>query len=287
MSAASVAPVSPSLRVLHLSDTHLFGDAAARHQGVVDTAAALDRVLARAATIDRVDVVVCSGDLSDDGTAASYERLRDRVGPWAAERGAEVVWAMGNHDGRDGFEQVLGARHGVRTVRGVRVVHLDSSVPGHGHGEVGPGQLAWLQGVLAQRAEHGTLVVVHHPPTPAYTALLARLELSDPAALLAVCGAGDVRAVLSGHYHHPVATREAGIPVLVAPGVANTTDVLADPARERATRGSGFAVVDLPLAGGDPRVTVVAVPAPGDGDVLFDLTPEQVASIGDEYGAPA
>ena len=102
------------LRILHLSDTHLVGDGTL-HYGVVDTTAALDRVLARAAALTRLDLVVCSGDLSDDGSPASYRLLRERVEAFAAARGAEVAYVMGNHDQRDGFEEVLGARTGVLT----------------------------------------------------------------------------------------------------------------------------------------------------------------------------
>ena len=67
------------LRILHLSDTHLYGDGRL-HYGIVDTVAALDRVLVRAGELEAVDLVVASGDLSDDGSAASYRLLRDRLG---------------------------------------------------------------------------------------------------------------------------------------------------------------------------------------------------------------
>jgi 3',5'-cyclic AMP phosphodiesterase CpdA len=80
------------LRILHLSDTHLFGDDT-RHYGVVDTTAALERVLARAADLERLDLVVCSGDLSDDGTPASYRLLRERVAAFRAAPGSPTSWA--------------------------------------------------------------------------------------------------------------------------------------------------------------------------------------------------
>src|SRR5512133_296719 len=90
-------PVEQALRILHLSDSHLFGDDTLQYDRV-DTLAALRRVLERAGVLDRADVVVLSGDLSNDGSAESYRRLRALVEPWAAARGAVVVYAMGNHD---------------------------------------------------------------------------------------------------------------------------------------------------------------------------------------------
>lgn len=271
------------LRILHLSDTHLFGDGSL-HYGRVDTLAALDRTLARAAAIDGVDIVAVSGDLSDDGSRESYRLLAGRLAPFAAERRAELVYTMGNHDRRDAFEAVLGARERVTQRDGFRIVTLDTSVPGAGYGAIGVAPLDALAGVLAVPAPHGTVVVLHHPPVPAASALLAALELSAPEALLEVCAAGDVRAVLAGHYHHALATQARGIPVIVAPGVANSSDPIAPAGTERATVGSGFAVVDLPLEG-DPRVTFVPVAGLGDGEEIFALDAAEVERIAAAAGA--
>lgn len=277
------AAVRP-LRILHLSDTHLVGDGS-RHYGIVDTTAALDRVLARAAELDRLDLVVCSGDLSDDGSVRSYELLRDRIEPFAADRGAQVAYAMGNHDLRGGFEAVLGARTGVLDVRGFRVVRLDTSVPGAGSGRLDDAQIDSLRRELESPAPNGTIVVVHHPPTPAASALLAALELRDPEGLLEVCADGDVRLILGGHYHHALVTLERGIPVAIAPAVANTSDPLAPWGRERAARASGFALVEVPSQG-SPRVTAMPVAGPDDGAELFDLGPDEVAAIAAEAAEP-
>jgi len=273
------------LRILHLSDTHLFGDGTL-HYGVVDTTAALDRVLARAAELSRLDLIVCSGDLSDDGSPASYRLLRERIDAFAAARGAQVAYVMGNHDGRDGFEEVLGSRVGALDVRGFRILRLDTSVPGHGSGRLGVPQLSWLREQLAEPAPHGTIVVVHHAPTPASSALLAALELRDPGALLDACAAGDVRLILGGHYHHAHVATERGIPVAISPGVANHSDPFAPPGHERALVGSGFSVVELP-AQGSPRITAMAVAGPDDGRELFDLGPDEVARIAQAAGEPA
>ncbi|MCL2515427.1 MAG: metallophosphoesterase [Microbacteriaceae bacterium] len=271
-----------TLRILHLSDTHLLGDADARHNGI-DTTAALERVLERAAGVAGIGLVVASGDLAEDGSVAAYEKLRERVDAFAAARGAQAAYVMGNHDLRAGFEQVLGPREGVLDVDGFRVIRLDSSVPGRGYGELFPEQLARLRDILAAPAEHGSIVVLHHAPVAAWTPLLRALELQRPDAVLAACGAGDVRLVLAGHYHHPVATVAAGIPVIVAPGVTNTTDVAPPPGHERASAGSGFALIDVP-ASGEPAATFVTAPAPGDGRLLFDMDPARVATIAAEYG---
>lgn len=268
-----------ALTILHLSDSHLFGDGSL-HYGTVDTTAALHRVLDRAASIGSLDVVVASGDLSDDGSEASYFTVKELVDPWAAQRGAVVIYAMGNHDQRAGFEAVLGPREQVTMVRGFRIVTLDSSVPGAGYGELDDAQLDWLRGVLASPAEHGTIVVLHHPPIPALSPLLATLELTKPQALQEICAAGEVRAVLCGHYHHPLASTVGGPAVLVAPGIANCAEVAAAAGHESARVGAGFALVHIPADRSTGiRFVPVTAPSPDDGTVIFDLPPEQVAQI--------
>ncbi|MFF1573387.1 metallophosphoesterase [Leifsonia sp. NPDC058292] len=278
--------MSDSLRILHLSDTHLSGDDRL-HYGVVDTLAALDRVLARAEELGRVDVVVASGDLSDDGSPESYRRLRSRLEPWAAERGAEVVYAMGNHDLPQGFEEVLGDRERVVTVRGLRVVTVDSTVAGAGYGRIDADRLGRLRDALAQPAPHGTVVVLHHPPAPPSTGLFERLQLVEPEQFLEVCAQADVRLILAGHFHHALITTAGArdIPVVVAPAVANTTDVLTPPGRERAVRGSGFAFIRM-HATGAMRAHIVSAPAPDDGQTVYDLDQAAIDRIAADSGWP-
>lgn len=288
-----------ALRLVHVSDAHLSGDGAL-HQGVVDTTAALDRVLAEADRVDGARLLVGSGDLSDDGSVASYEVLRERVGAWASARGAHVALVPGNHDLRAGFTAVLGDGHGgpapvgapddtpvdgVSEVDGWRVVTLDTSVPRAGYGLLRDAQLERLRDLLAVPAARGTVLVLHHPPLSAPTTLHESLALQRPEALGRVLGGTDVRVVLAGHYHHHMAGSLAGVPVLVAPGTANDTDVLAAPGTERAVRGSGFLVVDVPVSG-PVRWTPVRVSGPDDGAEVFSFDEERTRAIAAAAGVP-
>jgi 3',5'-cyclic AMP phosphodiesterase CpdA len=306
-------PVAPgTLRVLHLSDTHLTGDGAL-HQGSVDTTAVLDALLDGLARIDGIGLVVVSGDCSEDGSAASYQALHDRLVPFARDRGAALVTVPGNHDGREGFRQVLTNGHllgeggsplmhtlefhppevpvdGVSVVAGRRIVTLDTSVPGAGYGELRDEQISRLRDLLSSSgastdAPHGTVLVLHHPPLPAPTALHEALRLQDPAALAEVVRGSDVRVVLAGHFHHHFAGTLAGtgVPVLVAPGAANDTDVAGPYGVERASVGTGALVVDL---GSDGSVwsTPVRVPMPDDGREVFRHDEDTVARIAEAAG---
>jgi 3',5'-cyclic AMP phosphodiesterase CpdA len=98
------------LRILHLSDTHLMAPGRRHHQSV-DTLEATHRVLTACAVLPSPDLVVVSGDVSDDGSPESYEAARTMIGGWAAARGARTVFAMGNHDQRGPFRDALGNGH--------------------------------------------------------------------------------------------------------------------------------------------------------------------------------
>ena len=289
------------MRILHLTDTHLFADPAARHYDRIDTAAALERVLERLADIaaDRpVDLVLHTGDASEDASEDSYRRLHAMLDPVAAALGAELLVVMGNHDSSAAYAAVAGpGDHGGpwqdrarMLANGWRAVVLDSSVPGAGYGRLDAAQLAWLREVLAEPSEHGTALAIHHPPLTAATPLLRALDLQDRDALADAIVGTDVRLICSGHYHHPMTGALAGVPVHVAPGVTNVMDPLCGGGREQARALSGASVIDL--GGTDDAADATAAPVittavwPNAGDVLgdgevpvYDFSQQQVAAI--------
>lgn len=230
---------APAARViLHLSDTHLLaGDRLLGDR--YDTARHLRRTLAAAeATGVRPDAVVFTGDLTDLGEPEAYRALREAVEPWAERLGAPVVWVAGNHDERPALRAgLLDAEPteepvtGVWDLGGLRLVALDSTVPGWHHGDLDPAQLDWLRGVLAEPAPLGTILALHHPPLPTHIPFFDILELRDQPGLAAAIAGTDVRAILAGHLHYSTSGTFAGVPVSVAAASCYTMD-LARPASE-------------------------------------------------------
>jgi Icc protein len=222
---------APRHVVAHLSDPHLIGGGGL-HYGVIDNIVNLRRALDRLAAVRPAPrALVFTGDLADRAEPDAYETLRSIVEPAAAEMGAVVVWTMGNHDERAPFAKGLydsaddGFQDRVHEVDGLRIVALDTSVPGYHHGELRPDQLTWLAGVLATPAEHGTLLAMHHPPVPLPMLRAAELiELHDQQALAEVITGTDVRGILAGHLHLSTWSTFAGVPVSVASASCYTTD---------------------------------------------------------------
>jgi Icc protein len=220
----------PGHVIAHVSDPHLL--AGSLQYGAIDTQEHLALALARLRRLDPPPrALVFTGDLADKAEPAAYARLRELVEPVAAELGAEVVWVMGNHDEREPYARGLYDEAGdrpqdrVHEVDGLRIVALDTSVPGYHHGELTDDQLAWLTEVLSTPAPHGTLLALHHPPIPVPMLRAAEIiELVDQPRLAEVITGTDVRAIIGGHFHFSSYSTFAGIPVSVASATCYTSD---------------------------------------------------------------
>lgn len=71
-------------------------------------------------------------------------------------------------------------------LNGLRVIALDTSVPGFHHGELGADRLEWLAGEPATPAPDGTILALHHPPVPSVLDLAVLVELRRQSELAAV-----------------------------------------------------------------------------------------------------
>jgi len=223
----------PARRVIaHVSDTHLLAGNRPLG-GRYDTAANLERTLeAIVRTGTRLDALVFTGDLTDLGEPEAYLALKAAVAPVAARLGAPVVWVAGNHDERPALHRdLLGAEPteapvtGVWDLDGLRVVALDTSVPGWHHGDLDDAQLEWLRGVLSTPAPLGTLLALHHPPLPSHLPLFDILELRHQDALERIVAGSDVRGILAGHLHYSTSGMFAGVPVSVCAATCYTMNL--------------------------------------------------------------
>ena len=222
---------APRFTVAHLSDVHLLAHGALQY-GVVRPESGLELVLERLRRLEPVpQALVFTGDLADKAEPEAYARLRELVEPAAEAMGAAIVWVIGNHDERGPYARGLfdsdddGPQDRVHDLGGLRIVALDSSVPGYHHGDLTDDQLDWLREVLSTPAEHGTILAMHHPPIPLPTIEPgAVLELLGQDRLAAVIEGTDVRQVLGGHYHYTSHSTFAGVPVSVASASCYTTD---------------------------------------------------------------
>ena len=242
MSTVQLGQYPPARQVIaHLSEPHFLAGGAPLHDAA-DTVGNLRQALTQLEHSERrIDALVFTGDLTDLGEPDAYERLRDLVEPFAERLGAQLIWVMGNHDERPEYSRVLmredSSTHPqdrVYDLDGLRLIALDTSVPGYHHGELSDGQLEWLAGQLRTPAPRGTLLALHHPPVPVILEAMATLELFDQHRLEQVVRGTDVRGILGGHLHYATTSMFAGVPVSVASASCYT---LALTARDRLLSG--------------------------------------------------
>jgi 3',5'-cyclic AMP phosphodiesterase CpdA len=220
------------------------------------------------------DVLVLSGDLADQGEGQSYVRLRPVIDAALRRLDARLLVVPGNHDDVAllrahllGAEARSGPLDAVLRVGGLRVIGVDSSVPGAAHGELDEAQLHALASELASPAADGTILVVHHPPIWSTTPMSELVALREPERLAAVIQGSDVRLVLSGHTHRVSAGSLSGIPVWVSPSTGSIADVLVRTGY-RGHTGGGFTRVDV-LDNGE--IVTTYVPLTGRDEVLYEV----------------
>ena len=228
----SITEPRPTHVIAHISDTHLLGGQR-KLFSAVDVKKNLTTVLDRLTAGDqKIDALVFTGDLADVAEVEAYEWIRDAVEPVATKLGATLIWVMGNHDEREPFETVLfgeasngSPRDRVYVVNGLRIIALDSSVPGYHHGDLEESQIAWLAEQLATPAEHGTVLALHHPPIRSHNELVRMIELNNQDKLAEAVRGTDVRSILGGHLHYSTFGLFEGIPVAVASATCYTVDL--------------------------------------------------------------
>jgi len=271
---------APDHFILHLSDTHFVGDGELLHERIDSDKNLAELFEGFARSNSRPEAIVFTGDLADTGRDDAYARLRALVEPAAEALGAQVIWVMGNHDERVAFrrgllDQVADDSEPVDRVfdiNGLRIIALDSTVPGHHHGEISEAQLTWLADVLSTPAPDGTLIALHHPPVPSPLGLLALVELKDQDRLAEVIRGTDVRGILGGHLHYSTHSTFAGVPVSVASATCYTQDLTV--AYPGARGQDGAQSYNLVHVYGD-RVLHSIVPI-GQFPTVYEMTPEML-----------
>jgi 3',5'-cyclic AMP phosphodiesterase CpdA len=212
--------LSRPLLLAQISDPHL-GEPA--RDGVEPEGCLREVVAALGRLPNRPDAILVSGDLAEHGSAAEYRLAAETIG--ALEVPVHVL--PGNHDDRatmraafaipgDGDAPIdytvdLGA---------LRLVVVDSMIPGEDRGGLEAGQLERLDAELAAAPERPAIVAMHHPPLVTAMADWDGVNLPAPerrALAQIIARHPHVRAIVGGHLHRITASTLAGRPVLAAP----------------------------------------------------------------------
>ena len=213
--------------IAQISDMHVKAEGELLYRRI-DTAGFLARAVAHVNALDpRPDIVLATGDLVDGGKPEEYAHLRRLLAPLAVP----VHLIPGNHDARDALREAF-PDHAYLPPTGflqytienlpVRLIALDTLVPGKPHGELCAERLDWLEARLGE-SDRPTVLFMHHPPFDCGIAAFDNSRLSQGDARLAelVRRHDNVERLMCGHVHRPIQMRWAGAMASIAPSTAH------------------------------------------------------------------
>ncbi len=205
------------LRILQITDTHLYASPDGRLLGL-NTLDCLQQVIELARQAPAAELVVASGDLTHDGSADAYQRVRECFAPL----GVPVYCLPGNHDEAGMLKAHLQTppfHTRPALIHGRwQLLLLDSTVPGREGGHVSEAELAALDQALTRHRNLHALVFVHHQPVPVGSAWLDTMAIDNPDALFAVLDRHpQTRAIVWGHVHQEFDSQSKDIRLLATP----------------------------------------------------------------------
>jgi 3',5'-cyclic-AMP phosphodiesterase len=254
----------PPLLVAQITDCHIV-EPDTLWAGRIDTAATLARVVERLNTMaPRPDVVVVTGDLVNDARPEQYAHL----GVILSDLEPPLVVLPGNHDDRTELRALFpqipagGPEERIDVVVddfGLRIIGLDTTIPGAPGGRYTVDQMGWLDDVLANAPDRPTMIFQHHPPFTTGIAWMDANAFVDAHLMEPVVERHrQVLGVACGHMHRAITSRVGVTVCTVSPSTAAQLALVLD--------GTPFLYCDDPPAitlhrwvPGGPVVSHVAV----------------------------
>lgn len=218
-------------KIIHLTDLHLCPPG-----GRVIGFEPESRLRACIASINGrhadADLCVVTGDLTEAGDAASYDRLRGVL----ARLRPPVRLLLGNHDRRAAFRAAFpeaecdphGFVQSVLDLDHTRLLFLDTLDEAQpGAGLLCRDRLRWVADRLAEAGGRAVTVFLHHPPFTIGVEYFNHMLLTNGAELMALLQAdgGQVRHLAFGHCHIGLSGRRGGLSFSANRGTCHPIDV--------------------------------------------------------------
>jgi 3',5'-cyclic-AMP phosphodiesterase len=240
-----------ALRIAQLTDTHLFADPSQTMLGCA-TNQTFQRAIAKLHSLTpQPDLILLTGDLSQDDSAASYEHLQTHLAPL----NIPTYWLPGNHDQNlEALFEILSeppcSPSKIIHQGGWQILLLGTMLPQQVQGRLAQEALDWLEEQLQAQPSLPTLVALHHHPLPIGSAWMDRIGLENGEAFLAVCHRyPQVKLVLNGHIHQAFQGDRHGVTFLGSPSTCVQFKAQQDVMAVDESRGPGFRLLDLQTDG--------------------------------------
>lgn len=205
---------APTLLV-QLTDTHLMARAdSVMHDVNLDASlrAVLDLVRINR---HRPDLLLATGDLTQDGSPEAYQRLRGIL--------EQADWPVrclpGNHDDPQVLRQAMGLwAQPVTDIGAWRIILLDSTVPGSNAGHIDDAQFDLLEQAAALAGDRHVLIALHHNPVLIQSDYTDTMMVDNAQELFQRLAAiPRARILLWGHVHQAFDRRRHHLRMLATP----------------------------------------------------------------------
>lgn len=181
------------MNIAHISDLHITGVNFVEEWGE-NLIKILNKIMP--------DIVVITGDLTDDGYIHEYEIVKKYVDRIKSRK----IIVPGNHDARNKgyeiFEETFGTRYPFYENEKIAILGIDSSEPDVDDGHIGRENYPLVEEKLKEKNKIKILALHHHLiPIPG-TGRERNIPI-DAGDVLELCSRLKINFVLSGHKHLP------------------------------------------------------------------------------------
>ncbi|MFO7710094.1 MAG: phosphodiesterase [Desulfobacterales bacterium] len=217
--------------IAQISDFHLKPEGVLAYD-VADTTSTLTRAVQHINQLRPLpDVVLITGDLADEGAFESYELLRKIlealkppffIVPGNHDHKASLCKVFPEHIYLAGFSEPDGKKAICYTIEyfPLRLIGLDTVIPGEHGGGLDPGRLSWLERTLSQKPATPTVLFMHHPPFASGIGHMDREIFARREEFAAIIAKHpQVERLMCGHIHRAISRRFAGTTAVVCPGI--------------------------------------------------------------------
>lgn len=192
------------MKILQISDMHIFDDPNDELLGV-NTQRSFEAIVDLIDIEERdekVDFILLTGDLSQDGSVDSYKRIASYLKPFEVP----IYYIPGNHDHSEVINQVYPRDHILDNRRIIfpqwQFILLDSQKPGAVEGYLAKSELDFMQRCLIDCPDHRAVIVMHHQPVAVGSQWLDSLGVKNADEFWQVAAQfPNIHSVVFGHVH--------------------------------------------------------------------------------------
>ncbi|WP_422411355.1 MULTISPECIES: 3',5'-cyclic-AMP phosphodiesterase [unclassified Endozoicomonas] len=187
------------IRIIQLTDTHLFGSSDRRLMGADTNQSFLDVWEKIQSSSFNPDIFLVTGDLTQDESLESYQSLKTVLD--TSEK--PYLWTCGNHDDAQLMQQVSPQAMSPYLDSGSwQIIMLNSQIPGQVPGFLSDKELQLLEKHLSETPHKHTLVAFHHPAYIIESQWLDAISLKNAEQFMSLIQSySNVRVVINGHIH--------------------------------------------------------------------------------------